>query len=80
MFWVVNPYTSERPQHEGRLKLSLSLASADFLLGLRFDPEDRGDILLRNVEVPPNYRDVTTQRVYALLNVNLLRVMLLLQS
>jgi hypothetical protein len=50
------------------------------ICGLFFDPEDGGYILLRNTEFPPNYRAVTTQRVYALLNVNLLRVMILLQS
>jgi hypothetical protein len=32
----------------------LSTASAGFLLGLLFDPEDGFDVLLRNVELFPN--------------------------
>jgi hypothetical protein len=55
MFWAVNPYISDRPQHTGRLKLGLSLVSAYFMLSLIFHPEDGGDILLRNVENPPKY-------------------------
>jgi hypothetical protein len=36
---------------EVRNKLRFSAASADFLLSLFFDPEDGGDIFLRNVRL-----------------------------
>jgi hypothetical protein len=36
-------------------ELRLSPASACILLGLIFVPEERGDMLFRNVELPPNY-------------------------
>jgi hypothetical protein len=35
--------------------LSFLLASAGFLLGLLFNPEDGGDIFLCNVGLPPEY-------------------------
>jgi hypothetical protein len=33
-------------------------ASPDILLGLHFDPECRGDMFLRNAELPPNYAEL----------------------
>jgi hypothetical protein len=33
-------------------KLNLPLASADFLFGFLFDPEDRSDMFLRNAGLP----------------------------
>jgi hypothetical protein len=37
---------------------------ACLLLGLLFDPEDRGVILLRNVRLPPNYTVLQPRRSY----------------
>jgi hypothetical protein len=39
-----------------------STALYDFFLGLLFDREDEGDILLRNVGLSLNYTAVTTQK------------------
>jgi hypothetical protein len=40
----------------------LSPVSAGFLLGLLFDPEEGGDMFLRNIEISPTYTAVTPKR------------------
>jgi hypothetical protein len=52
----------ERYQHEIRWEAGLSPASAGYLLGLLFDPEDVGDIFLRNVGLSPNYKALQPRR------------------
>jgi hypothetical protein len=42
--------------------LKLLLASAGYLLGLLFYPEDGSDMLLRNVGLPPNYTPLQPRR------------------
>jgi hypothetical protein len=44
-------------------KLSLLPASAGFLLGLLFDPEDGGNVLLRNMVFSPNYTELQPRRL-----------------
>jgi hypothetical protein len=54
---ILTPCSSERVRHFGG-EHTISVfppASDGFFLGLLFDPEDRGDILLRNDWLSPNY-------------------------
>jgi hypothetical protein len=39
--------------------------SANNLLGFHFDPEDGGDMLLRNIWVSPNYMALKFTRPYS---------------
>jgi hypothetical protein len=70
-FCFVTPWKYERVLHlEGAYRLHLqgwtvnhvrnqkkqAANSADFLSGLFFDPENRGDMLLRNIGKSPNYK------------------------
>jgi hypothetical protein len=41
--------------HVSSVQLASSLVSTGFLLGLQFDPEDGGDMFLRNVGLSSNY-------------------------
>jgi hypothetical protein len=50
MFWM-DIFPSSLGSKSKRSFLS---ASASFLLGLLFDPEDGGDMFLRNVKLSPN--------------------------
>jgi hypothetical protein len=49
-------------------KTLLSAGSACFFLGLIFDPEDGGDMLLRNVGLPPNYMALQPRRPHSSLH------------
>jgi hypothetical protein len=74
VFWVVTPCSPERARllgrtyrfylqgrrvrEESKQQLSLPPGSAGFLPCLLFNPEDRGDIFIRNVGLSPNYAAV----------------------
>jgi hypothetical protein len=47
-------------------QLSLPPVSLDFLLGLLFHPEDGGDMFLRYIRLPPNYKASQLRRPYPL--------------
>jgi hypothetical protein len=66
LFWVIIPYSLEKTRHFGatyRLhlqgqrvsKLSMLPTSAGSLLALLFNPEDAGDMFLRNVPLSSHY-------------------------
>jgi hypothetical protein len=48
-----------------RGQVSLTFASADFLLVLIFDSEDGGDMYLRNVRIPLSYVELQARRPYS---------------
>jgi hypothetical protein len=48
--------------------LRLPYASADFLLGVLFGPEDGDDIFFRNVKLSPNYTALQPMRPVRLKN------------
>jgi hypothetical protein len=47
------------------MEASLSPASAGFLLGILFNPEDEDDVFLRNVGLSPNYNILQLRRQYS---------------
>jgi hypothetical protein len=47
--------------------LRLQPASAGFLLGIHFDPEDGGDMFLRNIGLSPIYAALQPRRYYSIL-------------
>jgi hypothetical protein len=69
IFSVINPCISDSPNFlpnislpSSRLRSTLASASACFLLGLLFDPEDEDDLFLRNVGLFSNYTALQTTR------------------
>jgi hypothetical protein len=48
----------------GEGSLGLPPASAGFMLGLFFNPEDGDDIFLRNIELSPNCTDLQPRRLH----------------
>jgi hypothetical protein len=55
------------------VELSLPSAPSGFLLGFLFEPEDGGDMFLRNVGLPPNTQTVLTAQNTALFIVTSVR-------
>jgi hypothetical protein len=51
---IMPPSSGMRPAESGD-NLDFSPSSAGFLLNLLFDPEDGGDMFLRNISLCPNY-------------------------
>jgi hypothetical protein len=58
--WVIG---SKKPSEEGN-NLSFCHTSAGFLLGIFFEPEDGGDISLRNVSLSPKYISLEPKTSY----------------
>jgi hypothetical protein len=58
----------ESKKHSGsrqQPELSFPLASAGFQYGLLFNPEDGGDMCLRNIRLPSNYTALQLRKLYS---------------